>query len=89
MDAIEGEIVTRGHEVARRAPLPALRPGSVAGWTVHMVDLPNRGRIEGMGRSEALAIAAQLGTRAYAAAASLMPNGLVIVDAPTLIRSAL
>jgi hypothetical protein len=74
--ALEGEIV--GREVSRRV---AVEPASaLLHYKIHVVDLPNGGRIDGMGRADALAIAARLGTRAYEARATLnVRTGLVVV----------
>lgn len=44
-------------------------------YPVHAVDLPNGGRIEGMGREDALTIARTLGTRAYRAVAAVITGG--------------
>jgi hypothetical protein len=77
--ALEGELV--GREVARPAPLAV--PGEIR-YTVHVVDLPSGGRIDGMGEDDARRIARQLGTRCYRAQAVLITagpqTGLVIVS---------
>jgi hypothetical protein len=74
---VEGEIV--GRDVARRVEV-ALAEG-VLHYKIHVVDLPNGGRIDGMGREDALALARRLGTRAYQARATLaIQSGLVVVE---------
>lgn len=80
--AIEGDVLPSGallpavvaREIDRRP-----EPGT---WTVHYVDLPGYGRIEGMDRADALRLAAELGTRAYAARAQLHRNGVVEIGVP-------
>lgn len=78
MGVLEGEIV--GHEVVRRVEA-ALDTGEFLHYKIHVVDLRNGGRIDGMGRDDALALAKRLGTRAYQAQATLVVrSGLVIVE---------
>ena len=83
-EVVEGEIVA---ELVRPAGQPV--DGGILGYHVHYVDLPNGGRIEGMGQPEALFIARTLGTRAYRARAVLLTcgpqAGLVVVEVPVRI----
>lgn len=84
-EVLVGEVVT-GKEVAppsRAEHLPEL--DNRLTFRVHSVDLPNRGRIEGMDRADAIRLAKTLGTRAYEAEAELMPDGVVVVQPITRI----
>lgn len=77
MPALEGEVVGRGLE-RRTTVAPA---DDVLHYLIHVVDLPRGGKIDGMGRDDALALARRLGTRAYQAKARLVvASQLVIVD---------
>lgn len=78
MAALEGEVV--GREVDRRLNLEPAEPG-VFHYLIHVVDLPRGGKVDGMGREDALALARQLGTQAHQARARLiLRTGLVIVE---------
>ena len=78
MAALEGEIV--GRSMQRRTAVAPTNPEEFH-YKIHVVDLPRGGRVDGMGREDALALARRLGTRAYEARAILnVRTGLVIVQ---------
>lgn len=73
--ALTGEIVgPAATTVAQTSRRTAERLGELR-YVVHSVDLPNGGRVEGMGQEDALRMARQLGTRAYRAMAVLVTRG--------------
>ena len=79
MGALEGEVV--GRELDRRVGPEPQADLYHLHYKIHVVDLPSGGRIDGMGREDALRLARRLGTRAYEAQATLViASGLVVVE---------